>query len=138
MKATPLVLVALILLAVPACGDDSASGSPPQLSALTHEPVTLTVGQAAQVTGSVAFADEDADVLELVIRIAAPSGTAQTLPGTKIAGVLGEPSGRIGWTVQLIPAESGMHTVELWVIDEDGHASNRLALELPVQRRAPD
>jgi hypothetical protein len=117
------VLVALLL---PACGSEDATGVAPVLTNLTYSPTTVTAGAVATITGTVTFADADADVSQFAISARSPIGQTSTIGPRTAEGALGKTGGRLGFAVQLDPQIAGIYSLEIWMVDEAGNESNRL------------
>jgi hypothetical protein len=121
-------LALLVTLEVLACGcaADDEGGTPPSISDLSLSPTSLSTGQQNVVTGTFAFEDDDADVLELDVDLELPDGTRQSLPATDVQDSAGDAVGTITLTLAIVPPSPGRYTFQLWLVDAAGGESNRL------------
>lgn len=109
------------------CSDDDASeasGTAPQIADLSYTPTTLKVGAQAIVQGRIAFEDADADVAELTIELRTAAGTQAMKPQkTNTTGIA---KGELQLVLVVTPPAAGDYDFSVYVIDAQGHASNRL------------
>jgi hypothetical protein len=111
------------LAAVAACGPE-----PPQIRDLLYSPNAGLVSVSTSITGSVAYSDPDNDVSQYVAVVKSPSGDtlyqSPPLPITSVGqGPLGEVQFEAG---PLVPRVSGVHLLQVWVVDLLGQQSNVL------------
>lgn len=133
MRAS-LCLLSCLLLSIVACGDDDgADGTSPTIDDLQYTPRTVPVGQTTTVSGSFAFVDEDANVTLLGLELVLPSGARQALGTVAINGAQGVPSSTATFQLNIQPPSAGAYGFEVWLVDADGNASNRLAGGLTAQ-----
>lgn len=116
--------IAAAALGLVACGGE---GTPPEISALSYQPDTATVGETVTIAGTLDFADEDGDLDLIAITAIDPDGIVSDLPPTMIQGVDGMTSGTIGIQVFLVVSKAGTYDFDLFVVDADGNESNRLS-----------
>lgn len=121
LSATSLLALSLTF----ACTDEP-DGTAPAISNLQLAPTALTAQAQNQITGSLAFVDPDADVLDLGIEIELPDGSLQPLPLTDVRNSAGTSEGTIQISLAIIPPMVGTYRLELWLQDAAGHESNRL------------
>ena len=127
-----------VVLFVVACGGDDAvegedGGEPPRISGLTYDPATIPVGSPTTITGTLTFEDPDGDVARFGLAVTPPGGESQELPKVDIAnaqGVKRSPT-QVAFFVQ--PQVPGPHEFEVYVVDAEGHESNRLAGRLAAE-----
>jgi hypothetical protein len=122
--------LALGFLLLLGCGGDG--GDPPAISALTYGPDTIPSAQQSSVSGTLQFQDPDADLTQLGAAVTLPDGTVQELPLTALQGYAGQVTGRVTLTLTIVPPVAGTYGFEVWVIDAQDHASNRLEGTLHV------
>jgi hypothetical protein len=123
----------LLLTWLAACSGDGGSASAPTLSQLELEPTSVAVGQNAAIAGTVAFADADGDVAEVGMTVVLPDGRAQDVARTAVTGTDGLEAGTLQLSLQLTPPAAGIYTLEVFVIDEAGHESNRVSQEVTAE-----
>lgn len=124
MRARQLVLSFFVLSA--ACATDEDDGTPPSISNLSFTPTSLKTGQQNVITGTFAFEDRDADVLELDIELELPDGSRESLPATDVRDSAGDIVGTVALTLAVVPPTPGAYAFELWLVDAAGGVSNRL------------
>jgi len=122
---------ALACILLTACASDD--GTPPKISALTYDPMTVTHGQAATVAGTFTFDDDDGDLAELGAEVTLPDQTKQMLPMTDLRGVGDMTTGTLGFQMQIIPPTAGTYSFSLWITDDADNESNRLDGTLAAQ-----
>ncbi len=118
------IALALSLL-LAACASDDA-GTAPMISSLTYTPMTVTVGQATTISGSIAFDDTDGDLDQLAADVALPDGSHQMLPMTDLQNVGDMTHGTIAFAMTLVPPAAGAYAFSLWITDDGDHDSNHL------------
>ena len=123
--------LALCFLLLVGCGDDD--GDTPTASALTYSPDTIPGGQQSAINGTLHFEDPDADLTQLGASVTLPDGTVQELPLTALQGYAGQSTGQVTMTLAIVPPVAGTYGFEVWLIDAQAHASNRLQGTLHVQ-----
>ncbi len=122
----------LSCLALVACASDD-NGAVPTITNLTLSQTTLAVGQQTTVSGTVGFDDPDGDLEELGIEITLPDQSKQTVPMTPLQNIGTMTSGSIAWSLIIAPPAAGTYGMDLWVVDANGNASNRLDAALTAQ-----
>lgn len=122
----------LSCLALVACASDD-NGAVPTITNLTLSQTTLAVGQQTTVSGTVGFDDPDCDLEELGIEITLPDQSKQTVPMTPLQNIGTMTSGSIAWSLIIAPPAAGTYKMDLWVVDANGNASNRLDAALTAQ-----
>lgn len=122
----------LSCLALVACASDD-NGAVPTITNLTLSQTTLPVGQQTTVSGTVAFEDPDGDLMELGVELTLPDTSKQTLPMTPLQNIGTMTSGTIAWSLIIAPPSAGTYGMELWTVDANGNASNRLDAALTAQ-----
>ena len=132
-------LISLASLTFVACGG-STSGSaaetdpdPPAISNLVLSPTDIPVGKVSTVSGTVDFADKNADVSQLAIDVTLPSGAKQSSGKTELQGAKGNPGGRVAVAIFPQPPVAGRYLVEVYVVDAKGHESNHLNATLTAK-----
>jgi len=123
--------LALGFLLVLGCGD--SGGDPPTITALTYSPDAIPAAQQSAIHGTLQFEDPDADLTQLGAAVTLPDGTVQDLPLTGLKGYAGQATGQVTLTLAIVPPVAGTYGFEVWVIDAEDHASNRLQGTLHVQ-----
>ncbi len=107
------------------CGDGK-EGNAPSISNLDYSPTTAAVGDFPVVSGTFDFSDVDADAELLGVAVDTPSGQHGAAPPEPAQGVNGQETGTVFFAFQLDTSSAGSYDFELWLIDEQGNASNRL------------
>jgi hypothetical protein len=128
MRIRGLALGGLLLLA---CAADD--GDAPTISTLTYGPDTIAPGVQSTISGTLSFADPDADLTQLGVALTLPDGHVQQLPLTTLQGYTGQAAGQVTLTLALVPPSAGAYAFEVWVLDAQDHASNRLSGTLHVE-----
>lgn len=104
----------------------AASTTAPKVSSLDVTTLTAVAGKPSTLGGTFRFEDVDANTTTLVLRVIGPGSSAvaesRTQP-VQLAGV----SGLVPFSLVFTPAQTGYHTLELWVEDAQGQASTRLS-----------
>ena len=113
------------------CTDDD--GSAPTISNLVFSPSAVTVGQQTTISGTLAFADPDGDLVDLGVELTLPDQSKQALPMTPLQNVGTMTDGSVAWSLFVAPPAAGAYGLALWLVDEGGHESNRLAGTLQAQ-----
>jgi hypothetical protein len=121
-------LVACLLLT--ACTDD---GTPPEISALTYTPDTVTVGVASTVTGSIAFDDVDGDLSRLNVELIGPDSQLHSIPSANITALGDLKTGTLPFQMVFGPPTAGDYTFNIWISDDAGNDSNKLDGLLTVE-----
>ena len=124
---------ALILSLALAAGCTDDDGSAPTISSLAFSPATVIVGQQTTISGTLAFADPDGDLVDLGVELTLPDQSTQTLPMTPLQNVGTMTDGSVAWSLFVAPPAAGTYGLALWLVDASGHASNRLAGTLQAQ-----
>jgi len=106
-------------------GSPSSGGTAPTISNLTYSPTGATVGQgggAVTVTLSMNFIDADGDIT---------TGRITSSGGVDVSGALAGMSGLTSGSLQMQLAsgtsQAGNWTFQVWVVDGQGNASNKLS-----------
>lgn len=123
----------VLLLCLPAGGCSEDGGDTPTISALSYGPDTIPVGVQSAIQGTLRFEDPDADLTQLGAAVTLPDGSVQALPLTALQGYAGQAAGQVTLTLALVPPVAGRYGFEVWVVDAQEHASNRLRGTLQVQ-----
>jgi hypothetical protein len=126
------VLLLSSLLSLAACGSDD-DGTAPAISNLAFTPTTLTAGLQTTLNGTLAFTDPDGDLADLGVELTLPDQSKQSLPMTPLQNVGTMTSGTIAWALIVTPPTAGTYQLELWIVDAEDHASNRLGGTITVQ-----
>src|SRR5687767_5502312 len=124
------ILLASLLFAA-ACGSDS--GTAPSISALTYAPMTITAGQQATVTGSMAFDDKDGDLAEMGADVILPDQSKQSIPMTDIRALGDQKTGTINFALTIVPPTAGVYKFSMFVVDDGDNTSNKLDGQLTAQ-----
>ncbi len=128
------IVILLIVFFLSACGGGGGGGSEPagiapRISNLSLSPDTVYyMGSdgAAQISATLDFTDPDMDIATAYIRLA--DGTTQTLELPPINVT----SGTLMGEMIVATTELGVFTSEVWLVDEAGHESNHLFVDLSV------
>jgi hypothetical protein len=120
----------LVLLFAAACTD---SGSSPQVSNITAAPLSITVGMATTVSGSVNFNDRDGDLDLIAVDITAPGGAKTELPAQPIQGIGTQTMGTVNWAVIIQAPSAGAYRLGVSLIDREDNQSNILEVTLNAQ-----
>lgn len=121
------------LLACAACTGDEPAGTPPAIAQLAVTPAQVTAGQAVPITGSFTFTDEDGDITQLGAALIAPSSARQEAPLLDVTGQTMAPAGALTFQLVVAPPSAGSYQLEVWLLDDAGHTSNRLTAGLDAQ-----
>ena len=115
------ILVALLA----ACADDA-----PIIDQLEYTPTAADVGTASTINGAVMFYGV-AHASEGQARWVFPDGQTVESDKTPVMNVktteVGGTTSRVEFKLALTPPMPGLYRFELWVIDFDGRASNRVS-----------
>ncbi|MDH3401932.1 MAG: hypothetical protein OEM03_13320 [Chromatiales bacterium] len=130
------IVILLILFLLSACGGGGGSepcctpaGTAPRISNLSLSPDSVYYMDgdgATQISAMVDFTDPDMDITTAYIRLA--DGTTQTLELPPINMT----SGTLMGELIVATTELGVFTSEVWLVDEAGHESNHLSVDLSV------
>lgn len=121
-------------LGITGCGGDDGDGdasTAPDISALSFDPGSIPSGQQTVVTGRLSFSDPDGDVDHLT-GVFALGETRQMLAPVPITGVDRVTEGEVTFQLLLQPPAAMPLTVEVWLVDAEGNASNHLSGEIAV------
>lgn len=136
-----LFLLTLLVAACGGSGDGDSSQPPPPVESVAPEISNLTVSPdtvmymedagsvSAQVQVSYTDPDLDIDTMQLEMS----DGTSATIS----LGPIGTESGTLSEEFAVPSDELGACTVEVWLVDEAGHTSNHLSVDVQVQSPAP-
>jgi hypothetical protein len=116
------------------CNEPEPHGAAPYVEALTFSPEVVTVGQSNTVTGTFAFDDPDGDAGRIAFRITDPSNQTQDVEPQEVPGLRGQTSGTVQFTLSFQPAAAGLHTIEVWLIDDTDFESNHLSGEVEAEQ----
>ena len=128
-------LIVLVLSFTIGCADepmDAPEGTPPRIAGLSLAPTTLTAGQRNALTGTMLFADSEADVVNLGLAIELPDGSKQT-PAPIDVSAAGATQGRLQINLTVMPPSAGTYHFEVWLDDAGGNESNRLQMTAQAQ-----
>ena len=102
---------------------ENESNQSPVISNLFFSPESVNVGQGEIVTVNVNidFSDAEGDITTL--RVSSAGVMDVTTP---ITGMNGQTSGTINGVITFLADTAGTYPFEIWVIDSEGHSSNKL------------
>ncbi len=128
------------LLFVAACGGHSSSSTdssptepPITIRDLSLSPTSVPVGKATAVTGQLTFDAPGADVDELVVDVALPTGGVQHIPPSKIPSAQGTTGGPLEVLLVVSPPVPGAYPVTIHLSGSDGSVSNALTTTIAAQ-----
>lgn len=136
-------LILSVALLLTACGGGGGSSAPvsqpiegyvPEIANLIVSPETVNYmsgGGTIMAKAEFEYSDSDLDVQQLQIEMS--DGSSQTI----LLGSLPTEHGTIIEEFEVSTAESGTCTVEIWLVDAAGHASNHLSADIMVQGAIP-
>ncbi|HTM19973.1 MAG TPA: serine/threonine-protein kinase [Kofleriaceae bacterium] len=110
--------------------DHPRAGGPPVISDLHLRTTAVPLGSRTTVSADVQFSDPDGDVHAVVAEVGTGSrkGHAQR---TRV-NLRGVTSGTVSFTFVVKPAAAEPHTLEVHLVDDAEHSSNRLQAALEV------
>ncbi len=134
----------VLALALAACGGSGGSGATapepvqhvPEISNLRLSPGSALYGEgdgSTQVTAEFEFADIGLDIETL--RVEMSDGTRLTLT---LAGQVDTASGTLSKVFDVTTRAANGCTIEIWLVDRAGQASNRLSANFDLIRHAPE
>ena len=131
MTRITVPLLSVMLFAVVACTEDH--GDPPVIANLTASPLTVPVGAATTISGTLTFTDRDGDLDLIAVTVVTPDDSRVDLAPAPIQIPGGLTEGQLTWAVILQPPAAGRYDLELSVIDEADNDSNTLTTSLTAQ-----
>src|SRR5688572_10897000 len=94
-------------LALVACTSDDSTA--PTISNLTYSPSSVTVGQQATISGTLAFVDPDGDLHQLGAEITMPDNSKQELAMVNLQNVGSMTDGSLSWALIVVPPMAGTY-----------------------------
>ena len=140
MRKFPFILA----LTLAACGGDGSSFTPtpqpvqhvPEISNFNLSPnavMYMEGGGIVRVTAQFSFTDLAQDLQSLRVEIS--DGTSLTIG---ISAPINAVSGTLAEEFDVSTGDVGEHAVEIWLIDAEGSASNRLSADFRVESPIPE
>lgn len=123
-------LVALVLFTLVGCGGD---GSAPVVSNLAVGPLTVPVGPATAITGSIRFMDSDGDVDQIAAAVTFAGTRTEVGPETIQPSPGDVEVGSVAVGLSLAPPVAGTYELEVWLLDEADNKSNKLTVSVTAQ-----
>ncbi len=114
------ILLALLPLAS-GCADD-----PPSIRNLQYSPNAAIVGMPSTINGMVDYTDQDNDISQSQIELLTPENVSTVSSPTPIMNVGMGVVGMVNYTLMFTPDEPGNWHFNVWIIDLQGRASNKL------------
>ncbi|MGD8733122.1 MAG: hypothetical protein PVI08_01465 [Gammaproteobacteria bacterium] len=133
-----------VALLLTACGGGGGSSAPasqpvegdvPEIANLIVSPETVKYMQGdgtVMAKAEFEYSDSDLDIQQMQIEMS--DGSSQTIPLGSIPTV----HGTMIEEFEVSTAESGTCTVDIWLVDAAGHASNHLSADILVQSAPPE
>ena len=123
-------LGALVLFTLVGCGGD---GSAPVVSNLAVGPLTVPVGPATAITGSIRFMDSDGDVDQIAAAVTFAGTRTEVGPATIQPSPGDVEVGSVAVGLSLTPPVAGTYELEVWLLDEADNKSNKLTVSVTAQ-----
>ena len=133
-----------VALLLTACGGGGGSSAPasqpvegdvPEIANLIVSPETVKYMEGegtVMATAEFEYSDSDLDIRQLQIEMS--DGSSQAIPLESIS----TEHGTIIQEFEVSTAQSGTCTVEIWLVDVAGHASNHLSADIMIQGAIPE
>ena len=128
LRRLPVPALALALSLAAGCGSSDDS---PAITGLALNPASVAHGMAT-VTVTFTATDADVDAGNVQLRLTGPGGASFTSPSMTVTGLAGHTNVPVGVMLTLTLPTAGSYTVEVWVTDAMGNASNHLTATLTV------
>jgi ethanolamine utilization microcompartment shell protein EutL len=134
MRFTHLLLPLTLVFAAACSSETPSKGSAPAIRDLKATPTAIPVGKATTVNMQFVFEDADADVNDAKVEVVRADGSKQTVPAGGGAGqASGNKAGQLMLLLAIQPPAAEKLTVNVWVVDQKGNESNRLAVSIDAQ-----
>ena len=122
-------LAALVLVLV-GCGSD---GSAPVVTDLVVGPLTVPVGTATAITGTIRFTDSDGDVDQIAAAVTFAGARTEVGPANIQPSPGDVKEGSVAVGLSLSPPVAGTYELEVWLLDESDNKSNKLTVSVTAQ-----
>ena len=132
-RSWSLVAIAVTSL-LAACGPapEENRDHAPVISNYVYQPSTIASGQSFTIFCSVDYQDPDGDITLSDFAVRFPDGSLFEGEAIELEGEYGVTAGTVDFRIYANVSALGDYLVEIWLVDERGHTSNRLPATITV------